>query len=164
MCLGMSGHLASDDSNRRYNPNLLISWPAKPACAFKSYWGQLAGNDRRVVPDSQDGTIVLSLLGDEYVQQILVATSGAPKSAKQLGDELDVAPSTVYDRTERMVAHDLLVERTRIVEDGSHHSVYQGNVDHLDIDIDDGELVVGVQTRETPAERFTAIWEDIREA
>lgn len=117
-----------------------------------------------MVPDPQEGTNVLSLLGDKYVQAILVATNEAPKSVKQLSDELDAAASTVYDRTEKMVDHDLLVERTRIMEDGSHHSVYEGNIDHLDLDVEDDRLVVGVQTRETPAERFTAIWNDIREA
>ncbi|MEF8814821.1 MAG: transcriptional regulator [Halovenus sp.] len=114
-------------------------------------------------PDSEEGKAVLALLGDEYVQDILVATSEAPKSAKQLSDELDAAPSTIYDRTETMVAHHLLVERTRIMEDGSHHSIYEVNVDHLDIDIEDGKLDVQVQTRESPAGRFTTIWNDIRE-
>lgn len=107
---------------------------------------------------------MLSLLGDEYVQDILVATSEEAKSARQLSDELDAAQSTIYDRTETMVDHGLLVERTRIVEDGSHHSVYEVNVDHLDIDIEDGKLLVRVQTRESAAERFTSIWSDIREA
>lgn len=112
----------------------------------------------------EDPADVLSLLGDEYVREILVATSESPKSAKELSEELDIALSTAYDRTERMVGHRLLVERTRIMEDGSHHSVYEVNVDHLDIDIGDGELDVQVQTRESAAERFTNIWNDIREA
>ncbi|MFB6295908.1 MAG: ArsR/SmtB family transcription factor [Halobacteriales archaeon] len=115
-------------------------------------------------PDSAEGKTVLSLLGDEYVQDILVATSEEPRSASQLSDELDAAPSTIYDRTERMVSHRLLVERTRIMDDGSHHSVYEANVDHLDIDIEDGALSVSVRTRESAAERFTTIWNDIREA
>ncbi len=114
-------------------------------------------------PDSQEGRAVLSLLGHEYVQDLLVATSENPKSAKQLSEELDAAPSTIYDRTKTMVAHRLLVEHTRIMEDGSHHSVYEVNVDHLDIDISNGTLKVQVQTRESPAERFTTIWNDIRE-
>lgn len=47
--------------------------------------------------------------------------------------------------------------------DGSHHSVYQVNIDHLDIDIEDGTLVVGVETRASPAERFATLWDDMRE-
>lgn len=109
-----------------------------------------------------DGETVLALLGDEYVQGILVATSEEPRSAKELSEQLDAAPSTIYDRTEKMVTHCLLVERTRIMEDGSHHSVYEVNVDHLDIDVENGKLEVRVQTRESPADRFTNIWSDIR--
>lgn len=114
-------------------------------------------------PSSTDATDLLSLLGDEYVQEILVATDEEALSARALSDELDTARSTIYDRTERMVAHGLLVERTRIVEDGSHHSVFEANVDHLDVDVVDGELVVEVERRESAAERFTNIWHDIRE-
>lgn len=109
-----------------------------------------------------EGKTVLGLLGDGYVQRILVATSEEPKSAKELSDQLDAAQSTIYDRTGKMVTHRLLVERTRIMEDGSHHSVYEVNVDHLDIDVESGELRVQVQTRESPADRFTNIWSDIR--
>lgn len=114
-------------------------------------------------PAPADGTDLLSLLGDEYVQEILVATDGRAKSARELSEELDAARSTIYDRTERMVEHGLLVERTRIVADGSHHSVFETNVDHLDVDVVDGELEVSVERRESAAERFTNIWSDIRE-
>jgi predicted transcriptional regulator len=109
-----------------------------------------------------DAGALLALLGDEYVQQILVATDEEPLSARDLSERLDAARSTVYDRTERMAEHDLLVERTRIVDDGSHHAVYVANVDHLDVDVVDGELVASVETSESAAERFTTIWNDIR--
>jgi predicted transcriptional regulator len=114
-------------------------------------------------PSTTDATDLLSLLGDEYVQRILVATDAGPLAARELSEELDVARSTVYDRTERMVEHGLLVERTRIVEDGSHHSVFEANVDHLDVEVVEGELQVQVERRESAAERFTNIWSDIRE-
>lgn len=107
---------------------------------------------------------LLGLLGDEYVQSILVATGEEAKSAAELARELDVARSTVYRRAEAMLAHDLLVERTRIVGDGSHHSVYAANVDHLDIDLDGSEFRVDVRTRESPSDRFTRLWTGIREA
>ncbi|WP_299333100.1 ArsR/SmtB family transcription factor [Haloplanus sp.] len=116
-------------------------------------------------PESRpDATDILTLLGDEYVQAILVATSTTPKSAKELSDELGTARSTIYEKTEQLVAHDLLVERTRIMNDGSHHSVYEANVKHLDVDLNAGDFQVRVQTRDTPASRFTNIWNDIREA
>lgn len=106
---------------------------------------------------------MLSLLGDSYVRAILVATSEEPKSASDLSEELDAAKSTIYDRTEEMVDQRLLVERTRIVADGSHHSVFETNVDHLGVEVEDGELVVTLQAEESAAERFTNIWSDLRE-
>ncbi len=107
---------------------------------------------------------LLELLGQQRVRQILAATSRDPKSAKELGEECDVALSTIYRRVEEMIESDLLVERTRIESDGSHHSVYEANVDHLDIDIDDGTIDVDVHVREDAAQRFSRIWSDIRES
>lgn len=84
-------------------------------------------------------------------------------SARELSEECDVVPSTVYRRVEEMVDHDLLVERTHLEPDGSHHSVYEANVDHLSVDIDDGTIDVSVHVREDAAQRFSRIWNDIRE-
>ncbi|WP_435074956.1 helix-turn-helix domain-containing protein [Halorubrum sp. HHNYT27] len=106
---------------------------------------------------------LLELLGQELVRQVLAATSREPLSAKELSDECDVAPSTIYRRAEEMVACDLLVERTQIESDGSHHSVFAANIDHLDIDVDDGTIDVDVHIREDAAQRFSRIWSDIRE-
>lgn len=107
---------------------------------------------------------LLKLLGQERVRQILAATSRDPKSAAELSEECDVALSTIYRRVEDMIASDLLVERTRIESDGSHHSVYEANVDHLDVDIDEGTIDVSVHIREDAAQRFSRIWSDIRES
>ncbi|WP_324761121.1 ArsR/SmtB family transcription factor [Haloarcula montana] len=107
---------------------------------------------------------LLDLLGQQRVRQILAATSRDPQSAKELSEACDVAPSTIYRRVEEMLATDLLVERTRIESDGSHHSVYEANVDHLDVDIDDGTIDVSVVVREDAAQRFSRIWTDIRES
>lgn len=101
--------------------------------------------------------------GQERVRQILATTSRDPKSARELSEECDVALSTIYRRVEEMVASDLLVERAQIESDGSHHSVYQANIDHLDIDSDDGTIEVNIHVREDAAQRFSRIWSDIRE-
>ncbi|MEF8852118.1 MAG: helix-turn-helix domain-containing protein [Haloarculaceae archaeon] len=110
-----------------------------------------------------DPEAVLALLGEQRVREILVATSREPLSAAQLSEECDVAVSTIYRRVEEMSDVDLLVERTQIEPDGSHHSVYEANVDHLDVDIDDGSIDVEMHVREDAAERFSRIWEDIRD-
>ncbi|MFC6757513.1 MULTISPECIES: ArsR/SmtB family transcription factor [Haloarcula] len=106
---------------------------------------------------------LLDLLGEERVRQILAATSREPLSAKGLSEECDVALSTIYRRVEEMVATDLLVERTQVEADGSHHSVYESNVDHLDVDIEDGTIDIRMQVREDAARRFSRIWSEIRD-
>jgi len=115
------------------------------------------------VSSDQRSDELLELLGQERVRQILAATSREPMSAKALSDECDVAPSTIYRRVTDMLEADLLVERTRIESDGSHHSVYEANVDHLDVDIVDGTIDVDIHVREDAAQRFSRIWSDIRE-
>ena len=114
-----------------------------------------------MAPDNRSDEI-LDLLGEERVRQILAATSREPLPAKELSDRCDVALSTIYRRVEEMVAQDLLVEQTEIESDGSHHSVYEANVDHLDIEIDDGDIELSMHVREDPAQRFSRIWNDIR--
>ncbi|GAB3700049.1 ArsR/SmtB family transcription factor [Halorubrum trueperi] len=106
---------------------------------------------------------LLDLLGEERVRQILAATSRDPLSAKELSEECDVALSTIYRRVEDMVANDLLVEQTQIETDGSHHSVYEANVDHIDVDIEDGTIDIKMDVREDAAQRFSRIWTDIRD-
>jgi predicted transcriptional regulator len=106
---------------------------------------------------------LLDLLGEERVRQILAATSRDPLSAKELSEECDVALSTIYRRVEDMVANDLLVEQTQIETDGSHHRVYEANVDHVDVDIEDGTIDIKMDIREDAAQRFSRIWSDIRD-
>lgn len=113
---------------------------------------------------SRDDTpdVLLELLGQELVRKILAATSVEPMSAKELSERCEVAPSTIYRRVEEMLDNDLLVERTQIEADGSHHSVYEANIDHLGVDISEGAIEVSVHVREDAAERFSRIWNDIR--
>ncbi|WP_435182938.1 ArsR/SmtB family transcription factor [Halobellus sp. EA9] len=112
--------------------------------------------------EGDDAAELLTLLGKERVRQILAATSRETLSAKELSEECDVALSTIYRRVEEMTDQDLLVEQTRIASDGSHRSAYRANVDHVDIDIDDGTIEVDMHVHEDAARRFSRIWEDIR--
>jgi predicted transcriptional regulator len=105
---------------------------------------------------------LLELLGEQRVREILAATSHEPLSASELSEECDVALSTIYRRVEDMLAHDMLVERTRIEADGSHHALYEAKLDRAVVDIDDGAIEVQVAVREDAAQRFTRIWSDIR--
>ena len=84
-------------------------------------------------------------------------------SAKQLSETLDADISTIYRHVHEMIDRDLLVERTRIVRDGSHHSIFESNVNQVQIDVADGELSVRIKRRKSPAERFSRIWTEIRD-
>ena len=83
-------------------------------------------------------------------------------SAKELSEECDVSQSTIYRRIEEMQAHDLLVERTQLKSDGSHYSVYKANINHIDIEIDNGIIEVRMHIKEDAAKRFSRIWNNIR--
>jgi predicted transcriptional regulator len=113
-------------------------------------------------PDETDPDEVFELLGDEYVRDILAATSREPLSAKELSDRCDMSVSTVYRRAEALIEQGLLAERTHIDSDGHHRSEYEAAVDHLDVDLSDGALVVELQRSEDAVDRFTRVWEDIR--
>jgi Fe2+ or Zn2+ uptake regulation protein len=106
---------------------------------------------------------LFSLLDDEYARAILIATSKRPMSANTLSEECDASLPTVYRRVERLVDCDLLAERTEIVEDGHHYSVYEARLQRLTIDLSDGDLHVSVEEQqpEDIADRFTTMWEEI---
>jgi predicted transcriptional regulator len=106
---------------------------------------------------------VFALLDDEYARAILTATSTQPMSAKTLSEECDASLPTVYRRADRLVKCGLLAERTEVVEDGHHYSVYEAQLDRLTVDLDDGELHVDIEetTADDVADRFTDMWEDI---
>lgn len=113
-------------------------------------------------PPETDPEEVFELLGDEYVRDILTATSVEPLSAKQLSDRCDMSVSTVYRRAEALIEEGLLVERTHIDQDGHHHSEYEAAVDHLDVDLAADGFSVALRRKEDAVDRFTRVWEDIR--
>ena len=106
---------------------------------------------------------VFALLDDEYARMILTATSTQPMSAKTLSEECDASLPTVYRRTERLVACDLLEEGTQLADDGHHYTVYEARLDHLTVSLEEGELRVSIEERpsEDMADRFTDMWEGL---
>ena len=70
---------------------------------------------------------------------------------------------TVYRRIERLETFDLLVERTEIdTTGGHHHSVYEANLEHIGIDLANGDFDVRVRLREDAADRFSRMWQEMR--
>lgn len=115
-------------------------------------------------PGGRDAEAALfDLLADDYARTILVATSREPMSASTISDRYEMSPPTVYRRVERLQEFDLLTERTEIDTSGGHHrSVYEANLEHVDVDLVDGDLSVSVRLREDAVDRFTRLWHEIR--
>ena len=113
------------------------------------------------VPSHED---VLALLADPYARAILIATHGQPMTASTLADELDAAPSTVYDRIDDLEAAGFLSETTRTDGRGNHYSEYRARLDRLNVRItEDGiELAASYRDRDEAAERLHALWSDLR--
>ena len=106
---------------------------------------------------------VLAVLDDEYARDILTHTSVEPMSASTLSDRCDASLPTIYRRLERLEECRLVTEETELAPDGNHYSVYSANLDHLELDLEDGELSLEVTYRdEDVADRFTRMWEGMR--
>ena len=105
-----------------------------------------------------------NLLGDDYVRDILRATSTEPKCVREMSQELDVARSTVYRRVDSLVDFGLLRERTKAAKDGNHYAVYEAVVERLTIEIDDGELECELHPSDDPSTRFTKLWDGMRDS
>jgi DNA-binding transcriptional ArsR family regulator len=114
------------------------------------------------VSEAADPDEIFELLGDAYVRSILAMTYDRPMSAKELSEACEMSLPTVYRRVEDLTAHDLLVERTRIVADGHHYTTYEANLDGLDVDLTADGFALEVTRREAPSDRFTRVWQDIR--
>lgn len=107
---------------------------------------------------------VLDLLADEYTRAILLATKREPMAAKDLSEHCSMSRPTVYRRVERLVELDLLVERTAIdPESGNHHSVYEANLERALIQLGSEGFEVEIGRLEDVADRFTRLWEGVRE-
>ncbi|WP_423745391.1 winged helix-turn-helix domain-containing protein (plasmid) [Haladaptatus sp. SPP-AMP-3] len=102
------------------------------------------------------------LLDDEYARTILTKTSERPMSAQTLRDECDASLPTIYRRLNDLEACDLIEKYTRPEPDGNHRSMYEAAIEHVEIDIEDGDLEVTVTEREDTADRFTRVWEGMR--
>lgn len=105
---------------------------------------------------------IAGLLEDETVREILTLTSEEPMSARTLKDHCGASGPTIYRRLERLREAEFVVERTRPDPDGGHHRrEYAPNLDRIVVELDDGTLTVQVQRRESMADRFTRLVEEM---
>lgn len=110
-----------------------------------------------------DADTIFRALEDDTAREILVETADEARSARELADAIDVSTSTIYRQLESLLETDLVTEETRIDPGGNHHHVYRTDVASIEISIRDGKLETTVEHREDAADRFTHLWERIRE-
>lgn len=91
-----------------------------------------------------DPETVFDVLADERARQVLLRTASAPRSARELAEACDGSLSSIYRRVGVLAEYGLLEEVTRVDLDGNHYSVYRPAVEHIDVDLDGGELRVGL--------------------
>ena len=89
-----------------------------------------------VETESEVGTELLDVLGDECTRRILVATSDRPMTAKELTDRCRVSSTTVYRRINSLLECDLLCEHVSFSKGRQRNTVYEATFDFVEIALD----------------------------
>lgn len=110
------------------------------------------------------GTDVVALLSDEYNQRILEYTREEARSVSALSDLCDADPSTIYRRIDDLEAHGLVDGQYQIDPEGSHYTVYSATIREVRIRLgpEGFEVEVDREVEETPADRFTRLYEGFK--
>lgn len=107
---------------------------------------------------------VLKALGNEYNPEILSAAH-TPRSAKEFSEILDVPIATCYRRIEELTDADLLEHHDRILTDGQRRtSVYQRNVDLIEVEFNDSSIEVELEERRPVHTKLDNVWRDLSSA
>lgn len=81
----------------------------------------------------------LSLLGDEYAQEILEVLRKGPATAQELTDRCPGSKVTIYRRLNDLTDAGLVDSKPQIRTDGNHCKIYRTAVDEVTISLtDDG--------------------------
>lgn len=115
-----------------------------------------------MVVEDPDIETVAGLLEDQTVREILTKTSQEPMSARTLKEHCEASGPTIYRRLERLREAEFVVEQTRPdPEEGHHRQVYAPNFDRIAIDLEDGTLSMQIKHRESMADQFTRLIEEM---
>jgi len=110
----------------------------------------------------RDAASVLDVLGDEYARAIIEALSERPMSANELTETLDMSQPTISRRLGTLEDTDLIAETTRLDPNGHHYSVYRVTLERATITVDDGTFAVRLTGQESPSDRMSYIWKEMR--
>lgn len=107
-------------------------------------------------------TDLFELLSAPRTLAILNATDGEARSVAQLAESCGASEPTIYRQVNEMADRDLLEEDTEIGEDGHHYTVYENNVERVDVRLEPPENDVHVDlTYKRAADQFKHLWEDM---
>ena len=112
--------------------------------------------------EERDASEIFAILDDDYARAILEATRRQRLSAKELSEECGMSLATVSRRVSRLLEHDLLIERTHVDPDGHHYSEYEAQLDRVEVQLLESGFDVRIELREDAADRFTRIWDEMR--
>ncbi|MFW5919807.1 MAG: helix-turn-helix domain-containing protein [Halanaeroarchaeum sp.] len=112
--------------------------------------------------DGEDLEEIAALLEDDCARTILAATSTRPMTATELTTRCDASGPTIYRRIEALQEQDLLESRTKPDTEGGHHEqVYAATLSQVNVTLRDGSFEVQVERRESIADRFTRLVEEM---
>lgn len=113
--------------------------------------------------DGGDSPELFDLVIEPTTRAVLEAVDDEPLSAKELADRCDVSGPTMYRRVNAMEEFDLLTTGTQIDPNGNHYTVYESNVDQIEVEIDpsNGEVSVDLTYRDS-TDQFIHLWEGLR--
>lgn len=113
--------------------------------------------------DGGDSPELFDLVIEPTTRAVLEAVNDEPLSAKELADRCDVSGPTMYRRVNAMEEFDLLTTGTQIDPNGNHYTVYESNVDQIEVEIDpsNGEVTVDLTYRDS-TDQFIHLWEGLR--
>jgi Fe2+ or Zn2+ uptake regulation protein len=111
-----------------------------------------------------DGEVkdIVDLLSDDYNWRILEHTREEAKPVDALSEICNADPSTIYRRIERLQDADLVEDQQELDPEGHHYKVYAATLDHVTITLDENGFVVDVERAESPADRFTRLYEGFK--
>ena len=113
---------------------------------------------------AEGDTEVVTLLSDEYNQQILELTRTEARSVSTLSEQCGADPSTIYRRIDALEAEGLVEGRTQLDPDGHHHTVYAATLREvlIRLEAEGFEVEIDCRVDESPADRFTRLYEGFK--
>lgn len=111
-----------------------------------------------------DTRALFDLLIEPTTGEILHVVDEEALPAKDIAERCDVSGPTIYRKLNAMQEFDLLATRTEIDRYGNHYTVYESNVDHVQISLTPSENEIGVDvTYRSTTEQFIHLWEEFKQ-